>query len=155
MCISDNSISKCRYRNGVWQGKRERWKLYCLTYLRRMSSLYSKTLKELSNINFMLYCSDHLHSTMFNLNDLSEQKSLRDFRLKKAYIGRICDMIDWTRPTTGKQYTCHSIYATCLFLQCLVTKTRWYYLDEKFGLFHSQMSEHLWEMVETFTEKYA
>lgn len=154
MRIVDYSISRCRHRRAVWQTRATE---ALLLELPEQIVLFAahKAQKEHSNINLILHRSRYLRSTMFNLNALSEMQSLRDFRFKKADVGRLCEMIDWNGPTTRNQYNCHPLTATCLFLQRLATTVRWYDVEAKFGLFQSQMSEVFWEVVEKFTDKYS
>lgn len=69
------------------------------------------------------------------------------YRFKRKYVGRIAEMISFTRITDRNGYFCGYIKSMFIFLHKRRTPIRWNGLERKYGMFESQMSEIFWEMV--------
>lgn len=95
-----------------------------------------------------------IQCTVFNLNALSDQECLENYRFRKADVGRISTLIDWSGRSERNLYRCDPITATCFVLHKLGTAARWADLELKYGKFRSQMSEIMWEVVEQFVDKF-
>lgn len=98
--------------------------------------------------------SQLIRSVVFNFNALSEQECVENYRFRKADVGRISTMIDWSGRTKRNLYRCDPMTATCFLLHKLGSCARWADLEEKYGQFRSHMSEIMWEVVEGFVGKY-
>lgn len=66
---------------------------------------------------------------------------------KRKFVGRIAEMISFTRITERNGYRCGYIKSMCIFLHKRRTPIRWKVLESKYGMSESQMSEIFWEMV--------
>lgn len=90
----------------------------------------------------------------FNLNSISEQEALENYRFRKRDVVRISEMMAWNGKTERNEYRCHPLTSACFVLHKLGTCARWADLEEKYGKFRSQMSEIMWEVVELFVPRY-
>lgn len=130
MRITDFSISRWRYLQ-------EQWKLCAVQalVLGLLDEMVIRAAKnaavEHDNVNEMLTRTCQVRVVVFNLNSLSYQKSLRDFRFKKADVGRIIEMHELGGFTSRNEYPCHPLTGTCLFLQQVSTTVRWVDIQKK------------------------
>lgn len=92
MRIAGFTITKCKNRQDVWRRRTIEVFLLVLDDVIVMHAL------QRANI----YCGEvlrmnprtrHVCSIQFNLNSISDNQYLKDFRFKKAKVGRIIDMI--------------------------------------------------------------
>lgn len=153
MRISDFTISRCSYR-------REQWKLRSVHALvlglpdEMVITTAQREAVGHGNANMMLTQTRELRCVVFNINALSDQQSLWDFRFKKTDVGRIKEMIEWGGVASQNEYACHPLTGTCLFLQRLATTVLSVYVEKNFGMFSSKMSAVFWELAEELIHKF-
>lgn len=114
----------------------------------------AKANREDGEMRRLLERTRHVCGIQFNLNYLSDQECLVDFRFKKTEVGRIANMIGWTGKTERNGYRCDMISASCIMFQRLSNASRWSDLEKRFGLFSSQMCEIFYEMIERFVQSF-
>lgn len=95
-----------------------------------------------------------ISATNFNLNSLSEQECLENYRFKKRDVAYIAEKIGWDGRTQRNIYRLDPLTATCIMLHKLGSSARWADLELKYGKHRSQMSEVMWEVVSLFIEKF-
>ena len=89
----------------------------------------------------------HIYSAAFNLNSLSDEQCLEDFRDRRQEIHQVLPIIGWEGPRTSRnEYKCDSITAVCIFTGRLVSPCRWVYLEPFFGVHASALSKRFWEV---------
>lgn len=88
------AISCCRNR-------REQWKLRDLEALlmecpeELVLDAADNEARELENVKNILTSSHEIRCTVFNLNDVSENKGVGDFRFKNSVVGRVTEFFNW------------------------------------------------------------
>lgn len=112
-----------------------------------------KAKEEHENVKKMMVRKSHIQAVYFNLNTMSEQQQLKDFRFLLPEIRKISETLDWNGVTSRNLYACESTLACSIFLFRLATNGRWYDCESKFGMHSSKMSEIFWEQVEVLDKK--
>lgn len=96
----------------------------------------------------------HIQSIQFNLNNYSEQQSLRDFRFRPSEISRIAEIIGYDEYRTKRsRYRTNKILAACIVMRRLAAPCRWNDLEFTFGVRIYALSEIFWEALEEFVHK--
>lgn len=113
-----------------------------------------KSREENENAKMLMKRSKRIRNMDYNLNGLSSHQQMKDFRFLLPEIRKISDLLQWSGVTKRSRYSCEPMVATSIFLYRMSTTTRWYEIEEKFGMLSSKLSEVFWEIAELFYKKF-
>lgn len=132
MRIADYQISKCKRRRSLWRRRLHTAVVHDLDdiFVRAAATFIIREDREISKLKLR---TRHVQSVYFNINILSDQQCLGDFRFKKQDIGSLCERVGWSGVSHRNEYSCDQITAFCSFLFRLATNCRWYDHELKFG----------------------
>lgn len=89
-----------------------------------------------------------IYSTYLNICIYSDEACLRDFQFQRCELPVIAELCDWIIGRTERnRYSCSALTETCLMLRRIASPCRWKYLEKKFGMHASALSEVFWEVI--------
>eukprot|EP00171_Calliarthron_tuberculosum_P005051 IDg5051t1 len=122
------------------QGDSQLAKLYYVRQVRRLKA----------DVKMILYRSMSISSHVFNINSYSEEACLRDFRFQRHETPQVMERVGWNIGRTQRnRYSCSPFVETCTILRKLAYPCRWSYIECKFGMHSSQLSEIFYEVVQS------
>ncbi|PXF47633.1 hypothetical protein BWQ96_02612 [Gracilariopsis chorda] len=111
---------------------------------------FKRAKSDLRNIRDRLH---RIRNYTFNINALSEEQCLHDFRFRRNDIGRISRIIGWQlHHTSRNRYQCDAVTAACILFKRLSCTHTWYDMEPMFGMRYSHISEIFWDAIEKFVE---
>lgn len=147
MRLTDFTITKHRQRRDLWRRRAEEGLLLEVSDEFVLFAV-SRAVKEHRMVRKLLKRTQHVRTSVFNLNAYSEHQCLRDFRFKSQHIGILAEKLEFSGRTQRNEYIIDRVTAMCILLHRLATPIRWCDVEMKFGVFSAVMSETFWEMVE-------
>lgn len=89
----------------------------------------------------LTFSARHICLISFNLNKISEQRSVENCRFKKAQVALIAGMIDWNRVLGRNRYECDPITEKSFVMHKIGTCDRWSDFKKTYGRLCFHMSE--------------
>jgi len=94
----------------------------------------------------------------FNLEALDDAICLKRFRFLKKDIYRIVNILSWPtsmNSTRRRRYRTNAVLSFCLLCRRLGTVSRWWDLEEEFGMMASELNEIFYEALEFMFKRFS